>query len=90
MIGADGLRTVLTQFPLVLASKYVLIRDRMASLRLENFDLSLMSNASTSSLGALNSTSSISCLTLFSLLGKVELLTLQLLSANSVCQPKEK
>jgi len=38
----------------------VLINDRMASLLLENCDLSFMSKASTSFFGALNSTSSIS------------------------------
>jgi len=38
----------------------VLINDRMASLLLEKCDLSFMSKASTSFLGALNSTSSIS------------------------------
>jgi len=77
LIGADGylISPVACQLLSVVASRNVLIRDRMASLRLENWDLSFVSKAFTSSFGALNSTSSICALVLFSFLGNVELLS---------------
>ncbi len=79
---------VANQLPSLVASRNVLIRDRMASLRLENFDFSFVSKASTSSLGALNSTSSISCLFLFSFLGNTELLFLSPSAARILRQPQ--
>jgi len=59
---------VTDQLFLVGASTNALIRDRIASLRLENLDFNIASNAATSSLGALNSTSNSSRLPLLSFL----------------------
>jgi hypothetical protein len=61
----------------------------MASLRFENFDLSLSSKASTNSLGALNSTSSISCL-IFVFLGNATAFSPSYFIGMIACQPVEK
>lgn len=62
----------------------------MASLRLENLDFRIESNASTNSLGALNSTSNSSCLVLLSFFGNTEFSSLSPLEIRFRYQPKEK
>jgi len=62
----------------------------MASLRLENFEVSLVSKASTSSLGALNSTNSISALVLVSFLGNTGFLSLLPTFGGTDCLPTDR